>query len=83
MSLHEHDPILEPLFGLPRPAEDPDRSARVRQRCHALMASRVASQAPHSRPAPRRGRLDNALVLALGLYLVVALVEVVRVVGSF
>ena len=82
MSLDEHDPILEQLFRLPRPAEDPDRSADVRRRCHAVMAGRAALQASHSRPGPRRRLLSAALVLAMGLYLLAAVVEAVRVVGA-
>jgi hypothetical protein len=83
MSLHEHDPILEQLFRLPRPAEDPDSSADVRRRCHALMAGRVAVKARGGRSARRRRLLSAALVLAVGLYLAAAVVEAVRVVGSF
>ena len=82
MSLHEHDQILEQLLRLPRPAEDPDRSADVRRRCHALMVGGgVALQAPHGRSDLSRRLLSDALMLVTGLYLVAAVVEAVRVVG--
>ena len=84
MSSHEqHDPTLEPLMGLPQVSPDPETVARVRRRCHAAMARRAALQARSSRSGLRPWRLSEAvLMLSMGLYLVAAVAEAVRVAGS-
>ena len=84
MSSHEqHDPILELLMGLPQLSPDPEAAARVRRRCHAAMARRAAFQARSNQSGLRPWRLSEAaLMLSMGLYLVAAVVEAVRVTGS-
>ena len=84
MSSHEqHDPTLELLMGLPQLSPDPEAAARVRLRCHAAMARRAASQARSSRSGLTPWRLSEAvLMLSMGLYLVAAVAEAVRVAGS-
>ena len=80
MSSHEqHDPILELLMGLPQLSPDPEAAARVRRRCHAAMARRTALRPSGLRP----WRLSEAvLMLSVGVYLVAAVAEAVRVAGS-
>ena len=82
-SQEQHDPTLELLMGLPRVSPDPEAAARVRRRCHAALARRAAVQARSSRSGMGPGRLSEAvLMLSMGLYLVAAFAEAVRVAGS-
>jgi hypothetical protein len=85
MSSHEqHDQTFKLLLRLPQLSPDPEAAARVRRRCHAAMARRAALRAGGSRSGLRPGRLSEAvLMLSMGLYLVTAIAEAVRVAASF
>lgn len=61
------DPSLRLLANLPEAEPDPRRAARVRARCHAVLARGRQSRASRSHRAPR---LTRTLLAGLGgLYL--------------
>ena len=64
-----HDPLVRVLTGLTRITPDQDRSAAVRQRCHAALVARQRRQ----EEAPVRHRPGVALV---GLLCAVYLAEI-------
>ena len=83
MSSESPDPtreLLRRLSPMPQPTE---AAARVRSRCHAALVGRAASQVRYDRTSTRRRQLIHAvLVLSMAVYLVTALGEALRVVGS-
>jgi hypothetical protein len=65
------DPLLRMLASLPQAQPDRERAARVKARCHAVLAR--GRQRPPSRGGDRR--LTDGLLLCLGA---AYLVEVIR-----
>lgn len=84
MSFHEQsDPTLDLLRGLPAVSPRPEATARVRRRCHAALARRAERQARHTRYLESRGRLfEAAWLVPVGLYLLISVIETVRVASS-
>lgn len=73
------DPLLRLLSELPAARPDPDRTARVRTRCHARLARQRLSRA--ARPNGAR-RVSEAIAVALGgVYLVETVRQVLRCCG--
>jgi hypothetical protein len=84
MSFHDQsDPTVDPLRRLPGVFPDADATARVRRRCHAALARRAKRQAHESQPGGWRGQLFEAVwLLSLSLYLLMSVIETVRVAGA-
>ncbi len=77
------DPTLDLLRRLPGASPQTEATARVRRRCHAVLARRAARMAHDSRPGTRQGQLlDAAWLLPLGLYLLISVIETMRVASS-
>lgn len=73
------DPLLRRLAELPAAQPDPDRTAGVRARCHAVLAGQRLSRV--ARPNGAR-RMPEAIVAALaGVYLVEVVRQVLRFYG--
>ena len=84
MSFQEpFDPTVDLLRRLPGVSADPDATARVRRRCHAVLARRAARRARERQAAGRQGQLLEAIwLLPLGLYLLISVIETMRVASS-
>jgi hypothetical protein len=77
------DPTLDLLRLLPDVSPHADATARVRRRCHAVLARRAARRALGSRSVTLRAQLlEAAWLLPLGLYLLISVIETVRVASS-
>lgn len=61
------DPLLRMLSSLPQAEPDHDRAARVRTRCHAVLARRRQRHAPRRNRGPRL--IETLLVGLGGVYL--------------
>ena len=83
MSFHEQsDPTIDLLRRLPGLSPQTEATARVRRRCHAALA-RAARPAHESRSGRWRVHLfEAAWILPLGLYLLISVIETVRVASS-
>ena len=83
MSFHEEsDQIIDLLRRLPGVSPDAEATARVRRRCHAVLTRRAARQT-HRRCGQWRGQLSEAIwLLPVGLYLLISVIETVRVASS-
>ena len=83
MSFHEEsDQTIDLLRRLPGVSPDAEATARVRRRCHAVLARRAARQT-HRRSGRWRGQLSEAIwLLPVGLYLLISVIETVRVASS-
>jgi hypothetical protein len=83
MSFHEEsDQTIDLLRRLPFVSPDAEATARVRRRCHAVLARRAARQT-HRRSGQWRGQLSEAIwLLPVGLYLLISVIETVRVASS-
>lgn len=76
------DPTLDLLRRLPEVSPEADATARVRRRCHATLARRAQRHA-RNRSVRQQGQLSGAIwLLPLGFYLLISVIETVRVAGS-
>ena len=77
------DPTLDALRRLPGVPPRADGTARVRRRCHAALSRRAARLAHDGRSGTWQGQLlEAAWLLPLGLYLLISVIETMRVAGS-
>lgn len=85
MSSHEpFEPTVDLLRRLPGVSSPgAEATSRVRRRCHAVLTHRAERQAHNSQSRGWRGRLfDVFLLLPLCLYLLISIIETVRVASS-
>ena len=84
MSFHERsDPTGDLLRQLPALSPGAEATARVRHRCHAVLARRAAHEAHDSRPGRwQRGLAEAFWLVPLGLYLLISVIETMRVAAS-
>jgi hypothetical protein len=75
------DPLLAELVQLTAPEPAAEHSARVLERCHAVLAERGQPRAARPALTRRRRLVDGALAIAVAVYGLMTIAEALRIIS--